>query len=169
MILTLHSGAQPGAAAPVLVATINGIKTILQAKAAVDLKVIEWGINFSGFAAAAPPVIELLDTYTAAATMTTGTAEADVGKIGSLAGLAADYLTLGTTATGFNSGGTENSGTITNWHLKDGPKQLPPSGSYEKMFSLGQEPVLWKGNVLRIRVTAVAIYSVHAWMKLAPN
>src|SRR3990167_3673331 len=99
MILLVANGVMPTTAKFALAQTGTAIKTLLQVKGLVPLKIIEWGISFPASAAAAPPAVELLTTGTVFATVT-ALAEADVTKIGAAADLAADILTFGTAATG---------------------------------------------------------------------
>lgn len=164
MILLLANGVMPTTAKFALAQTGTAIKTLLQVKGLVPLKVIEWGISFPATAAAAPPAVELLTTGTVFATVT-ALAEADVSKFGAAADLAADILTFGTAATGFTS---TAEGTITATKQLDGPAQLPPTGYFSKQFALDQEPIIYKGDAGRIRITSAVDYAVYCWMKLKP-
>lgn len=158
----VQASVMPTTAARAVVQTGTAIKTLLQIKGLVPLAVIEWGISFPAFAAAAPPKVELLTSGTVFATVT-ALAEADISKFGAAADLAADVMTLGTAATGFAASAE---GTITATAALDGPAQLPPTGYFSKIFSLGQEPIIYKGDSGRIRVTSAVDYAVYCWMKL---
>lgn len=164
MILLLANGVMPTTAKFALAQTGTAIKTMLQIKGLVPLKVIEWGISFPASAAAAPPTVELLTTGTVFATVTT-LAEADVSKFGAAADLAADILTFGTTATGFTASGE---GTIVASKMLDAPAQIPPTAYFSKQFPLDQEPIIYKGDAGRIRVTSAVDYAVYCWMKVKP-
>ena len=59
------------------VTTGTGVKTMLQIKPAVPVKIIEWGVSFDGSAAATPGICELIDTAAVGATVT-AYAQADV-------------------------------------------------------------------------------------------
>ena len=162
MRLLVVNGVMPTTAAFALAQTGTAIKTMLQIKGLVPLKVVEWGISFPASAAAAPPKVELLTTGTVFATVTT-LAEADVSKFGAAADLAADILTFGTAATGFTS---TAEGTITATKPLDGLAQIPPTAYFSKWFPLGQEPIIYKGDAGRIRVTSAVDYAVSCWMRL---
>lgn len=163
MILTIYNGPFPTTAAQAAVTTGTAIKTMLQVKGLVPLKIIEWGFSMNAFAAATPPVIELLSTGTVFATVT-ATVEADITKTGAAADLAADILTLGTTATGYTSSGE---GSITATDVYEAVF-FPPSGTYSKQFPLDQEPIIYKADAGRIRVTSGVAYNMYCWMRVKP-
>jgi hypothetical protein len=56
------NGPMPTVAAQAVVTTGTAIKTLLQLKPFSPLKIVEWGVSFDGFAAAAPIKCELLET-----------------------------------------------------------------------------------------------------------
>ena len=141
----------PTTAARVPVTTGTAIKTMLQIKAFVPLKIIEWGIFFDGFAAALPGRIELIETDVAA-TVTT-LADADISRLDMVAdGVAPSVagLTLGTAATGFTA---TAEGSITSVRSLDPTAFLPPTGPFVKQFALGREPLIQINKFVRIRVT----------------
>jgi hypothetical protein len=146
-----HNGASPTTAALSPVTTGTAIKTLLQiaTPSTAELRVVEWGISFDGFAAAAPIKVELIDTDVAA----TVTAHVAAG-VRSLndTGTVASKMTLGTTATGYTA---TAEGTITATRLLD-YQQIAPTGQFIKQWPLGLEPEVAVSRFLRIRVTAAA-------------
>ena len=165
MILLISNGVDGARTTKFALAqTGTALKTMLQIKGLVPLKVIEWGISFPASAAAVPPMVELITTGTVFATVTT-LAEADVTKFGAAADLAADILTFGTTATGFTATGE---GSVTVTKLLDGAAQIPPTAYFSKQFPLDQEPVIYKGDAGRIRVHSGTDYAISCWMKVKP-
>ena len=76
----IANGPMPTTAAQAVVATGAVIKTMLQVKPFNIARIVEWGISFSGFAAAAPIQVELLETDVAATV--TASLDADITKLG---------------------------------------------------------------------------------------
>lgn len=155
----VYNGAMPTAAAVPPVTTGTAIKTLLQIKPATNspLLVVEWGISFDGFAAAAPGDVELIETGTIFATVTPFAAadvmpHNDPNAPVNTAGASGIPLNLSTTASGYTSTGE---GTVTASRLLDGG-QMPPTEHYVKQFPLGREPKIEPGRSLRIRVTFAA-------------
>lgn len=155
----VSNGAMPTAAAVTPITTGTAIKTLLQVKPATNspLLVVEWGISFDGFAAAAPGDVELIETGTVFATVT-AFAAADVMPWNNpdspvnTAGASGIPLNLSTTASGFTA---TAEGTVTVGRLFDG-QQIAPTGQYVKQFPLGREPGVDPGSSLRIRTTFAA-------------
>jgi hypothetical protein len=153
------NGPMPTTAAPSKITTSAGIKTLLQLKPAVPIKVIEWGISFDGSAAAVPGVVELIDTQAIFGTVT-AFAAADVYPFDDPN---ADANTAGTSGTPLNLGTTHSGYTCTSEGsivaARYGDLQLiAPTGQYVKQFPLGREFGIATGKCLRIRTTfAVAI------------
>jgi hypothetical protein len=153
------NGAMPTTAAVPPVTTGTVIKTLLQIKPATNspLLVVEWGISFDGFAAAAPGDVELVETGTVFATVT-AFAAADVmphndpNAPANTAGGTGIPLNLGTAASGYTASAE---GTVTATRLLDGG-QMPPTAHYVKQFPLGREPKILPGRALRVRVTFAA-------------
>ena len=155
----VHNATGVTTAAPVKVATGTTIKTLLQVKSSgLPLSVIAWGISFDDSAAATPIEVELLDTGTVAATVTTSAA-GDIIQLTDPGGTAA-ALTLGTAATGFSASAE---GTITATRLLDA-QLVAPTNQYIYQFPLGQEPNIIPANYLRIRVTAAASVGAYCWI-----
>jgi len=134
------------------------VKTMLQVKAGVGkIRVVEWGYRFLA-APTAPVHMELIETGTVFATVTTGNILAynDVTGPVSLA-------PTGTAATGFTS---TAEGTITASRLL---ADTLDSGTYfSQQFPLGREPEINAGACLRIRATpgtaaATTVVCYVAW------
>lgn len=132
--------------AAVATSATSGTKlTMLQLKPGTPkVRIIEWGYSLTAAPTSALQ-IELIETGTVAATM-------------SFAGIATAYndvtgpasqASLGTSATGYTSGGTE--GTITALRLLAYQTEL--GTQFKQQFPLGREPEVNGGNILRIRVT----------------
>jgi hypothetical protein len=161
----ISNGAMQTTAAPVVVTTGTTIKTLLQVKpgATTVLKIIEWGISFDGFAAAAPGKVELIETDVAA-TVTAAVA-ADITKLDPAALLAGDPTTaliaVGTTSTGYTA---TVEGSITATRDLDGPQLIAPTNQFIKQFPLGQEPIIQNGKFGRIRVTFAAAVNAYCYM-----
>lgn len=161
------NGPMPTTAAPVPITTGTVIKTLLQLKPAANfpIKVIEWGISFDGFAAAAPGKVELIDTGTVFATVT-AFAAADVAPFddpnapANTAGTSGVPLNLGTAASGYTASAE---GTITATRLGD-LQLIAPTGQYVKQFPLGREFAIVPGNCLRVRVTFSAAVNALAYV-----
>lgn len=152
-----HIGAGPiqTTAAFVPMATSAAIKTLLQLKPRIPLKIVEWGISFDGFVAALPGKVELIET-TVAATSLTAFVNADFTKLDATAMALGDPTSLivevGTSASGYNSGSSAE-GSITTLRNLDAPQFIAPTNQFIKQFPLGREPILQHGQYARIRVT----------------
>jgi hypothetical protein len=150
----VYNGPDVTTAAPAKVTTGTAIKTMLQLKASVPLRVIEWGCSFDGTAAATPGVVELVDTGTVAATVT-AFATGDVQTYGdpnapaNTSGTSGVPLNLGTAASGYTAS-AEGSTTVT----RQGDLQLiAPTSQYLKQWPLGREFEVAAGDILRVRMT----------------
>lgn len=157
----IANGPMPTVAAQAVVTTGTAIKTLLQLKPFNTIKIVEWGISFDGFAAAAPIKCELLDTGTVFGTVT-ASADADVTKLGSVEDAVASVagLTLGTSATGYTC---TSEGSITAVRMMD-VQLIAPTNQYVKQFPLGREPKGIIGNAIRIRVTAGAAVNAYTYI-----
>lgn len=160
----IANGPMPTTAAQAAVTTGTAIKTLLQIKPFNLVKIVEWGISFDGFAAAAPIKCELLETGTVFATVT-ASVDADITKYDDLSAAAASVagLTLATSGTGYTASAE---GTITAVRMFD-VQFIAPTNQYVKQFPLGREPVVNIGASGRIRVTAAAAVNAYAYMVLA--
>lgn len=160
----LFNAVMPTTAKIVAVTTGTAIKTLLQLKPFNQCKINAWGISFDGSAAATPISVELLETGSIFATVTT-LADADCMKldgadqaVASVAG-----LTMGTAATGFTS---SSEGSIVATRIFDA-QLVAPTNQYIYQFPLGQEPVMVIGNSTRIRVHAGAAVNALAWIEIS--
>lgn len=164
MLYLIANGPMPTTAAQAVVTTGTAIKTLLQIKPFNLCKIVEWGISFDGFAAAAPIKCELLETGTVFATVT-ASADADIAKLNAVADQAAASvagLTLGTAATGYTASAE---GTIVAARMLD-VQLVAPANQYVKQFPLGREPVIQIANAGRIRVTAAAAVNAYCYLVL---
>lgn len=161
MLYAIYNGPMPTTAAQAPVTTGTAIKTLLQLKPFNLGKIVEWGVSFDGFAAAAPIKVELLDTGTVFATVT-ASVDADIAKLESVEQAVASIagLTMGTAATGYTASAE---GSITAVRMFDA-QFVPPTNQYIKQFPLGFQPKLIIGNAVRIRVTAAAAVNAYAYM-----
>lgn len=147
------------------VTTGNAIKTLLQVKASATLimKIIEWGISFDGFAAAAPGKVELIETDVAATV--TASVAADITKYNAEAIACGDPTTnliqVGTAATGYTA---TVEGTIAAVRNLDGPQLIAPTNQFIKQFPLGREPLVQLSKFLRIRVTFAAAINAYGYV-----
>jgi len=162
-IYFIANGPMPTTAAQAVVTTGTAIKTLLQLKPFNTCRILEWGVSFDGFAAAAPIKCELLDTGTVFGTVT-ASADADVTKISSVEQAVASIagLTLGTSATGYTC---TSEGSITAVRMFDA-QLVAPTNQYLKQFPQGREPKCIIGNAVRIRVTAPAAVNAYAYMMI---
>ncbi len=150
----VNNGPMVTTAAPVKVTTGTAIKTMLQIKASVPLRVIEWGCSFDGSTAATPGVVELVDTGTVYGTVT-AYAVADVQPYGdpnalaNTSGSSGVPLNLSTTGSGYTC---TSEGSIT--ATRQGDTQLiAPTSQYYKQFPLGREFEVAALDCLRVRMT----------------
>lgn len=152
-------------AAPTAVTTGTSIKTLLQVKpsATIAARIVEWGISFSGFAAAAPGRVELIQTDVAATV--TAIAAADITKVDAAALIGGDPTTnliqVGTTGTGYTA---TAEGSITAVRNLDAPQQMAPTTQWVKQFPLGREPVIEVGKFARIRVHFATAFDALCYM-----
>ena len=162
-IFRAYNAAAPTTASIVKVTTGTALKTLLQIspKTGVDLEVPQWGISFDGSAAATPGTVELVETGTVAATVTSY-ASADVVKVTNPGGPAADsgLITLGTANSGFTA---SVEGTITATRVIDG-QLIAPTNQYIMQWPFGTWPKSQAGNFLRVRVNFGAAINVLAWV-----
>lgn len=158
-IFWVMNAAFPTTAAPVKMATGTSIKTLLQVAtpSTTSIQVIEWGISFDGTVVNTPVQCELVDTETVGATSLTSVTPALYGTPTGEASLCVG----GSSATGFNSGGTAE-GSITNTRYGD-IQLVSPTNQYVKQYPLGEEWVVPVSHYLRIRVTASTTVNCYAY------
>lgn len=149
-------------AAPSPVTTGTAVKTMLQIKPLVPLWIAEWGYTLDG--TPADIKIELIESDVAATV--TALAEADITKLGAVAdatGMAAILMTLGTSATGITA---TVEGSTTAVRNLDAP-QVSSLKAFQKVFPLGERPLIQIAKFGRIRVTAAAAVNMFCYLKLA--
>lgn len=158
-------------AAPVKQPTGTAIQTMLQI--ALDstypsARIVEWGCSFDGSAAATPGKVELVETGSIFATMSTASVAADIipwndpNATANTAGSSGVPFNLATTKTGFATT-TVTEGSIVATREFDS-QLLPPTNPYAKQFPLGREPELKAGNALRVRVTFGASVNMFCYV-----
>ncbi len=158
-------------AAPVKQPTGATIRTMLQIALSSTFpyaRIVEWGCSFDGSAAATPGQIELVETGTVFATVSTASAAGDIipwndpNAPANTAGTSGVPFNLGTALTGFATGaGTEGSITAT----REFDSQLiAPTNQYVKQFPLGREPEIKSGNCLRIRATFGTTVNMYCYV-----
>lgn len=153
----VYNSAMVTTAAPVKQPTGTAIRTMLQLAPAVPINVVEWGCSFDASAAATPGQVELLDTGTVFATVSTAFAVADVQPYNdpnapaNTSGSSGTPLNLGTALSGFaTAAGTEGTPTAT----RMGDIQLvDPVNQWAKQWPLGREFRVPNGHALRVRAT----------------
>ena len=160
------NGPMQTTAAFAMVTTGTAIKTMLQVVPAPLAKIVEWGISFDGFAAAAPGKVELIETDVAATV--TAHVTAGITKLDAPALLSGNpvstYIQVGTASTGYTA---TAEGTITTVRNLNGPMFLAPSTQpYQFQYPLGREPVIQGGQFARIRVTFAAAVNCYCYMVL---
>lgn len=160
--------AMPTTAAPVKQPTGTAIRTMLQlaTSSGNPIKVAEFHISFDGTTAATPIQVELVDTATVAATMSTAHVAANISQLDTVADGGISTLSVGATnLTGFATAAvTEGTITATRILWAD---QIPPSGTFTKQWALGTEPMVPGGRYLRVRVTAGASVNCYTHITFA--
>ena len=148
----VFNAAVPTTAAMVKVSTGTAIKTLLQGTAAATrrLMIIEWGITFDGTPAAIQ--CELIQTTTVAGGTPTAVVPAMVD---------ASEATLSTW--GF-SPATEGT-IVATTRVYD--SQILSTNNYQKVWELGQEPIVAPSQVIRVRVLAAAAVNALCWVRVA--
>lgn len=152
----VYNSAMVTTASPVKQPTGTSIRTMMQLAPAVPIRVVEWGVSFDGDAAATPGIVELLDTGTVFATVSTAYAVADVQPYNdpnapaNTSGSSGSPLNLGTSLSGFaTASGTEGTPTATRM---GGMGQIAPTNQYEKQMPLSREFEVPAGHALRVRM-----------------
>lgn len=163
-LYTIYNAPSPTTAKIVPVTTGTAIKTLLQVKpsATAQARIVEWGISFSGSAAATPISCELIVTDVAAtvtAHVAAGIVKTDAAALGG-GDPTTNLIQVGTTSTGYTSSGE---GSITASRVLDA-QQVAPTNQYVKQFPLGREPVIEINGFARIRVHAGAAVDAICYM-----
>jgi hypothetical protein len=135
-------------------ATSGTVKTILQLKTgAGKIRIIEWGYTLDSVPAA-PLRVEIVETGTIFATVTT--LGSGVRSYNDVTGAATQTAAAGTAATGFNASAE---GTITASRLFG--YQYENGIYFKQQFPLGREPEVNAASALRIRVTPTTSVAVN--------
>lgn len=160
----IPNGPMQTTAAFAKVTTGTAIKTLLQVKASatIAMKIIEWGISFDGFAAAAPGSVELIETDVAA-TVTAADANS-ITKWDAAALIGGDPTTnliqVGTSATGYTASAEGSITAVRNLDLQ----LIAPTNQYVKQFPLGREPIIQVSKFARVRVTFGTAINAYTYM-----
>jgi hypothetical protein len=155
MQYSFANGPQQTTSAFAKVTTGTAIKTMLQGKFTVPVRIVEWGCSLDGSAAATPGQVELIETGTVFATVT-AYATADITRYDGEALLFGDptsssvLINVGTSASGYTS---TSEGSITAVRNLAGPQLIAPTNQFIQQFPLGYRPLVQAGNALRIRMT----------------
>ena len=165
----VFNSAAPTTAAPVKQPTGTAIRTMVQLRMAIGFQgmAIAWGCSFDASAAATPGQVELFEN-TAAATMSTAYAVADVMPYGDYnstaqtAGATGTPLNLSTTTSGFATAAVTE-GTVAGYRGAD-LVMLPPTGPYAYQWPLGREFGITPQNYFRCRVTFAATVNMYFWI-----
>jgi hypothetical protein len=123
----------------------------------ISVRVIEWGISFSGSAAGTPAVCTLAQASAATTSLTTHSTSTimptgDNPK--------ASSLTMGAGATGYGA-----ATIITNTTERQFAGSLVgPTTQYEKQWPLGREPVVLPSKYLQLRINTAATLTAIAYI-----
>jgi len=161
--------AAPTTAAPVKQPTGTAIRTMVQLRVASGVQgmVVAWGCSFDAFAAALPGQVELFEN-TAAATMSTAYAAADVMAYGNYnstaqtAGSTGAPLNLSTTTSGFATAAVTE-GTVAGYRAADSAL-IAPTNQYAYQWPLGREFSVTPQNYFRVRVTFGTTVNMTVWI-----
>lgn len=147
----IFNGPMQTTAQPSGVTTGTGVKTLLQVKPLVVMRIVEWGISFDGSAAATPGTVELIETDVAATV--TASVNNDITKLDQAALTFGDpttaLISVGTAATGYTASAE---GSITAVRNLAGPSLVAPTNEFVQQFPLGREPIIQINKFMRFRV-----------------
>lgn len=152
-----YNGVEPTTAKRVAVATGTAIKTLQQiaTPSTTQIKIIAWGIDFDGSAAATPGSVELIVTDVAATSGTSVTPTKWNDPNGPVS------LCVGGTGATNHSPSAE--GTITAVRSLDS-HLIAPTNQYKWEFSLGREPLIEVSKFVRVRVHFAAGINAISWI-----
>lgn len=171
MLYKVYNSAMATTAAPVAQPTGTVIRTMMQLRAATGYypNLHAWGCSLSGFAAAAPGTLELIEVDVAA-TMSTAYAAADIQPydddrwIPNTAGASGVPWNLSTTTSGFmTTSGTEGTPTVS--RMAD-VQLIAPTNEYFREWSLGRSFKCKAQSYLRIRATFAVTVNMICWVIL---
>lgn len=154
-----YNGVEPTTAKRVAVATGTAIKTLQQVAtpSTCEIRIVAWGIDFDGSAAATPGAVELITTDVASSSGTSVTPTKWSHPNGPIS------LCPGGAA--LTSHSPTGEGTIAAVRSLDS-HLIAPTNQYKWEFSLGREPVVPVSGFLRVRVhfaTTVNAISFIIW------
>ena len=167
----VQNSAMATTAAAVKQPTGTAIRTMLQLAPApgTPIRVVQWGCSFDASALATPGQIELIDTSTVFATVSTAFAVADVqlyndpNAPANTAGTTGVPLNLGTALSGFaTAAGTEGTPTATRYG--DLVMIDPAAGPYAYQSVQGREFEVPGGHALRVRATFGATVNMYCYV-----
>jgi hypothetical protein len=151
MLYKIINASMPTTAQPTKVTTGTAIKTMLQVKPLVPMRIVEWGCSFDGQVAAIPGVVELIETDVAA-TVTAYVAN-DLTKFDAEALQFGDpttnYISVGTAASGYTA--TVEGSIVTTREFD--AQLIAPTNQYVYQFPLGYRAYCQAGKFTRIRMT----------------
>ena len=136
--------------------TGTSIRTMMQLAPGVPIKVFEWGCSFDGDSANTPGIVELIDTGTVPATVTTAFGVNDVqtftdpNAAANTSGGSGLPLNLGVALSGFATASTTEGSYTAPTRMGD-PQLIAPTGQYLKQFPLGREWYVPAGHFLHVR------------------
>ncbi len=166
MLWTIANGPMQTTAGFAKVTTGTSIKTMLQVKTVVPMRIVEWGCSFDGSAAATPGIVELIETGTVFATVT-ASANADITEVDGEALLVGDpttaFFSVGTSATGYTS---TVEGSVTAVRNLAGPQLIAPTNQFIEQFPLGYRPLIQAAKSMRIRMTFGTAVNAYCYVTL---
>lgn len=165
----IYNSNQATVAAPVKQPTGNTIRTMMQLRFAtgVHAKIKRWGCSFDASAAGVPGQVELFEN-TAAATMTTAYAAADVmpyndrSATANTAGSSGAPLNLSTTTSGFATAAVTE-GTVAGYRGID-LQMIAPTNQYIYDWPLSDEFDITPQNYIRVRVTFAVSVNMYIYI-----
>jgi hypothetical protein len=166
MQYSMANGPMQTTAAFAKVTTGTAVKTMLQVKTTLPIRIVEWGWSFDGSAAATPGEIELIETGTVFGTVT-AYATADITRYDGEALLFGDptassvLFNVGTSASGYTC---TSEGSITAVRNLAGPQLGAPTNQFVQQFPLGYRPLVQAGDALRIRVTFGTAVNMYCYV-----
>lgn len=163
MLYLFGNFAKNTTAAPAKVATGTALKTMLQFKPLVPCRIVEWGYSFDGSAAATPGQVELVEVDVPATV--TALVNADITQFDAEAVQFGDptsnYISVGTSATGFTSTGE---GTVTTVRNLGGPQLVAPTSELIYQSPLGFRAYCQANKFTRIRATFGASVNMTCYL-----
>lgn len=142
----------------------SGAKCALQlvTPSTIQLRLVEWGISFSGSAAGTPSVVTLAQAG-AASTMSTAHSTTTIQPISDNGKTSS--LTMGTGSSGYGNGAITTNTTSKMFDAQE----VAQAGGYLKQWPLGREPVLAVSSTLQLRINTAATLSAIAYIVFEEN